>query len=195
MSAGPIAVLDTDVLVLLIGDEKSRQRTETAQARVKIMRERGFTLWVPAPAMAELSSRGATGTAIATALTPRLGGLRVAEFGVAAAQVCGQMVAAALGSAVASGSRYDSTRAAMKFDAMIAAIAHSMGARYLLTANARDIAKYLNAVKSPTQVHRADVPDPAFAYQQPLFADEDGPNLERPRGGGAVIALPPAGRK
>ncbi len=168
MSTGPIAVLDTDILILAIGDDTSHQRTETVRARLKIMRERGYTLWIPSPAIAELLGHGRTTQELSAALVSRLGGLRIADFDLPAAETCGRMIASALETAGRAGSRYESTRAAMKFDAQIAAVAHSLGARYLLTANARDIGRHLVAVNSPTQVHRADQPDTAFAWQPEL---------------------------
>jgi hypothetical protein len=104
------------------------------------MKERGYTFWIPTPVLAELSTAGASLAELAKAISPKLNGLRTVEFGVAAAESCGQMVAARLAASKTGGTRYESTRAAMKFDAMIAAIAHTLQAKYLLTANPRDFA-------------------------------------------------------
>jgi hypothetical protein len=148
------------------------------------MKERGYTFWIPTPVLAELSTAGASLAELAKAISPKLNGLRTVEFGVAAAESCGQMVAARLAASKTGGTRYESTRAAMKFDAMIAAIAHTLQAKYLLTANPRDFASLFKAVNSTTQDHRADVPDLNFAYQPALIpTDSDA-------GKAAVIKLP-----
>ena len=165
MSSAPIAVLDTDVIVLLVGDEKSKARTEIVRGRILAMKEKGYSFWVPVPVLAELSTAGASLAALTKALSLKLDGLRTVELGVAAVESLGQMVAARIAAAKSGGKPYEGTRAAMKFDAMIAAIAHTLQAKYLLTANTRDFTIFFKAVKSKTEIHRADVPNPAFAYQ------------------------------
>ena len=172
MSSAPIAVLDTDVLVLLVGDEKSKTRTEIVRGRIQAMKEKGYSFWVPVPVLAELATAGASLAAIAKALSPKLNGLRTVELGVAAVEPLGQMVAARIAAAKSGGKPYEGSRAAMKFDAMIAAIAHTLQAKFLLTANTRDFTVFFKAVNSSTEIHRADVPDLAFAYQQQLLPAE-----------------------
>jgi hypothetical protein len=46
----------------------------------------------------------------------------------------------------------------VKFDALIFAIAHQMGARWLLTGNRRDYEPYAKAISSPVEIVRATEP-------------------------------------
>lgn len=43
-------------------------------------------------------------------------------------------------------------RGAVKYDALIAAVAHDMGARWLVTDNRKDMQRCLDAVKSPVEL-------------------------------------------
>lgn len=49
-------------------------------------------------------------------------------------------------------------RGAVKFDALIAAIAHNIGAKYLVTSNVDDLSKCLRAINSTVQILMATAP-------------------------------------
>ena len=57
-------------------------------------------------------------------------------------------------------SRAGRERGAVKFDSLIAAIAHRIGARWLLTANGGDMRSALAVIKSPVEVVVADEQPP-----------------------------------
>lgn len=167
-----IVVLDTDVLLFLVGDEKSQERTDSVRARISEMKKRKFHFWIPAPVLAELGSRSGNPQPLVAALEKRLGVVRIATFGLPAASACSKMLQAAHKRAAEGGHRYASTRAAMKFDVLIAAVAHTINARMLATANPGDFMDHFEIVSSKTQVHRADVPDLNFASQMAMLDEK-----------------------
>jgi hypothetical protein len=65
--------------------------------------------------------------------------------------VAGQITAATL----KNRARREGERDGVKFDALIFAIAHQMGARWLLTGNRRDYLPYARAVSSRVEIVRA----------------------------------------
>jgi len=73
--------------------------------------------------------------------------MKTLPLDVAAADVAGQMSKAAL-EARSPGE----ARGAVRYDALIAAIAHSSGAKWLVTDNRKDMAKCLKAVDSTVEL-------------------------------------------
>lgn len=76
-----------------------------------------------------------------------------------AAPIAGQIAAATLKN------RAGRERGAVKYDALIFAIAHQMGARWLLTGNRRDYEPCAKAINSPVEIVAATEPPPG---QQPM---------------------------
>lgn len=160
-----LAVVDTSVILLVVApiDDKSPPelpgRQRNAIDRMTRLREDGYAFVVPAPVISELCRSG-PGDALADSVLRRFGGARVEAFDQQAALVTGEMLRPALAAKAPGEGRH-----AMKYDAMIAGLAHALEAKYLVTANARDFAKYLAVVRSPIEIVRADEAEPAG----PLF--------------------------
>jgi len=60
------------------------------------------------------------------------------------------------------------TRGAVKFDTLVAATAHSVGAKYILTHNERDFRSPLSVVSSPVEVIDATTGRPGQQLKLPL---------------------------
>lgn len=154
--ARPIAVLDTDVIRIALDNTSSdpqieQRRTFIAQATERL-EKLGATYVVPAPVVAELHSGGPADAILEIAQV--LGGLRVQPLDEEAARVAGQIAAATLKN------RVGRERGAVKYDALIFAIAHQMGARWLLTGNRRDYEPCARAIASPVEIVAATEPPP-----------------------------------
>jgi hypothetical protein len=106
--------------------------------------------FIPSPVISELS-RDDTGEKVARAALEHLGGIRVEGFGLRAARVAGEMLRTAL-----KGRPPEMSRVAMKYDAMIAAVAHAARARFMVKANPKDYEKYLGIINSPVRVLAPD---------------------------------------
>jgi hypothetical protein len=153
-----VAVVDTSVIVLLVGTppapvpKEFPLRQSCARHCLQSLNEDGVNLVLPAPVIAELCRDG-PGDALAASVMAHFGGLRIEPFGLPAALATGKMLGPALKARLPSDGK-----AAMKYDAMIAGVAHALGAKYLVTANARDFAAHIVAAGSSVQIVEADKP-------------------------------------
>jgi predicted nucleic acid-binding protein len=160
--ARPIAVLDTDVIRIALDNTGTDPSVEQRRTFIALAAERleklGATYVVPAPVVAELSSGGPADAVLEIAKL--LGGIRVQPLDEEAARIAGQIAAATLKN------RAGRERGAVKYDALIFAIAHQIGARWLLTGNRRDYEPCAKAIHSPVEIVAATEPPPG---QQPMM--------------------------
>jgi len=154
-------VVDTSTILLLISsaeeeryDQRTRNRILLAQDNMRELRKNGAVFLVPSPAIVELSRDG-PGEEIARRTMAALGGLRVESLDLRAATYAGEMCR----SLMAKKPSGDEKRA-IRFDALIAAIAHRVGAKYLATANAKDFRSHLSHIKSTVEVYPIDEQPP-----------------------------------
>jgi len=152
--AQPLAVVDTCVIVLLLTKsspneaESVRTRRELAEVAINDLRKDGARFVVPTPVIAELCSTGSSGAdVVRKRVTKHLRRVKTLPLDVASADVAGQMMKNALASRAPG-----EARGAVRYDALIAAIAHSNGARWLVTDNRKDMAKCLGAVNSTVEL-------------------------------------------
>jgi predicted nucleic acid-binding protein len=154
--SGPIAAIDSDVLIWLL-DNTNKPEAKKRKAYIELTIERltqQNTRWViPAPVVAELCRDGLGSEQLREVAKIALRRLRVEVLDKDAADVAGQIAIMAL-----RARRPGQERGAVKYDALIAAIAHKIGARWLLTANERDMRAHLQAIKSPVEVVIATQP-------------------------------------
>lgn len=153
-----IVAVDASVLVWMLEEqphediERLREWTNV-RATMRQLRDRGGVFVVPAPAIAELHS-GPHGSEIAALLGQRGARMRVEALDHQAAQIAGEMIAKCRPKAasLASGT---TPRNVIKYDALIAAVAHRIGASVLVTADDRGFKRYLEAVGSSVRVEIA----------------------------------------
>jgi predicted nucleic acid-binding protein len=154
--ARPFAALDTDVIRISLDNTNADPGVELRRSFIELELERlekQGALWVvPAPVVAELSSGGPADAILEIAKV--LGGVRVQPLDEEAARIAGRITAATLRNRAGGAGE----RGAVKFDALIFAIAHQMGARWLLTGNRRDYEPYARAISSPVEIVRATEP-------------------------------------
>lgn len=147
------AVLDTDVIRICLDNTTSDPSIELRRSFIALNFERlekeGAVWVVPTPVVAELSSGGPADALLEIAKA--LGGVRVQSLDEEAARVAGQIAAATLRNRTSRAGE----RGAVKYDALIFAIAHQMGARWLLTGNRRDYEPYARAISSTVEIIRA----------------------------------------
>src|ERR1700742_1388052 len=119
------AVIDTDVIILLASrppDVETRRRRECAEETLRSLKGARFV--IPAPVVAELSRDGPGSEVVRQKIVQHISRLKVEPLDLRAADFAGAMVRAALKSRPKN-----KPRGAVKYDALIAAIAHSIGAR------------------------------------------------------------------
>jgi predicted nucleic acid-binding protein len=154
--SSPIAAIDSDVLIWLL-DTSTTPTAARCRGYIELTIERmdkQNARWVvPAPVVAELCREGPGSGQLREITRIALRRLRVEVLDLGAADVAGQIMRMAL-RARAPGRE----RGAVKFDALIAAIAHKIGARWLLTANGRDMRAHLSAIDSTVEVVVATEP-------------------------------------
>ena len=147
------AVVDTSVIILLVAPRSDAETEEikTKRARAELVLEgllkQGAKLVVPTPVIAELCRHG-PGSAMHKKLVSQLKRrIRTETLSVEAADVAGAMRRVA----IAQRAQGDE-RGAILYDALIAGIAHEMGARWLVTTNPSDMQRCLKVVNSPVEV-------------------------------------------
>lgn len=151
--AQPIAVVDTSVLVLLLStpgpkeSEHVRIRRERAEITLTSLRKQGAAFVVPTPVVAELSRHGKGSEVLRKKLVRQLKRSKVQALDCDAADIAGQMSEKVL-IARAAGEE----RGAIKYDALIAAVAHDIGAKWLVTDNRKDMQRCLDAVESEVEL-------------------------------------------
>ena len=144
------AVLDTDVIRIGLDNSNADPAVELRRSYVELALERleklGAIWVVPAPVVAELNAGGPTDALLEIARV--LGGVRVQPLDEESARVAGQIAAATLKNRAGRAGE----RGAVKYDALIFAIAHQMGARWLLTGNRRDYEPLAKAISSQVEI-------------------------------------------
>lgn len=147
-----LVVVDTSVLILLTApsqpaDPEARTlRRERAAAAMQELRDDGCRFLLPAPAIVELAVYE-QGEAIADRILARLGGSQVEPLELLAARAAGLALRKVLRER-----QPGESKGQIKFDALIAGIAHRKEARFLATANPRDFEKHLRAIGSAVEV-------------------------------------------
>jgi len=135
-----LAVIDTSVIVLLLSTpgptetEKVRLRRERAEVALAALRSDGARFIVPTPVVAELYRNGKGSEVVRKKLVKHLKRTKLEALTYSAADVAGEMSKKAL-----EERGPDNERGAVKYDALIAAIAHDIGARWLVTDNRKDM--------------------------------------------------------
>lgn len=143
----PIAIVDTCVIILLLGDiDDPLEGHRVRKAKDAFLRlvNKGVHLVLPAPVVAEV------GPEIAATLIPELTDTHVEPFDLPAAAATWKMLSAR------PPNPEQRTKSVVKYDAMIAGIAESLNARYLITANGRDFRGLLGRINSRVQVVDTD---------------------------------------
>lgn len=157
------AALDTDVIRICLDTTNNDPSVALRRPYIELAFERierlGAIWVVPAPVVAELDSGGPAGALDAIAKV--MGGVRVQPLDEEAAHVAGQIAATTLKNRAG----HAGERGAVKYDALIFAITHQMGARWLLTGNRRDYDPCARAISSSVEIVRATDPPPG---QQPI---------------------------
>ena len=156
----PLGVVDTSVVILLTAPPAPKEPKaiknlrELTEAAVERVIKEGAKLVVPTPVIAELGREGPGSEVYRDFVMGIRGRTRTAPLTVSAADVAGTMRMAALRQR-----ENGQERGAVVYDALIAAIAHDIGAKWLITANPRDMKKCLLAVNSPVAlVDTTEVP-------------------------------------
>lgn len=151
-----LAVIDTSVIIFWLwqpapGDDPLKIKRKTLVVEcLRDLDASGVQFVVPTPVISELYG-GAPGEQHAATVMANFGGLRTESFGLDAAKATGKILAPAL-----KLRGQDQSKTVMKYDALIAGIAHALEAKYLVTANSRDFDKYLSSVSSNVEVIAAD---------------------------------------
>jgi len=152
-----IAVLDASVILLIIAPVKDsdpedrRLRRERTLESLREYRKDKVHFVVPAPTIVEIAAGPSKNIDAMNKLLARLGGSHVEPLEDLSARAAGASLRKTL-----HARSEDERRDGVKFDALIAGIAHAMGARYVLTANARDFQKHLRELKSKVEVVQVD---------------------------------------
>ena len=161
MAKNPLAVVDTSVVLLLITDEKTASerdadRIEFTRARMLALKNDGAEFVLPSPVITELHQTSKDqGLEIAAATFAALGKqVRIEPLDLRSAGMAGRLGQRAL-------ERRDfppppDGRRGVKYDCLIAGIAHHLEARYLVTADPRGFAKHLEDLGSSTELVLAD---------------------------------------
>jgi predicted nucleic acid-binding protein len=158
----PIAAIDTDVLITLLdttSKPEAKKRKGYVELTIETLEKQGARWVVPSPVIAELCRNQAGSAELREIVRIALRRLRVEVLDEDAADIAGQIARLRLQSR-----KPDDVRGAIKYDALIAAIAHKIGARWLLTANRRHMTAALASIASNVQVVVATEP-PATGQQ------------------------------
>lgn len=164
-----LASVDTDVIALLLSSDRSLtkedlQRRTFAEQHMTDLRKQGVRPIIAAPVLAELTAKR-PGIPVLEEIARVVGAVRVATLNADAAMVAGEILAKMLPQRAAG-----SDRVRVKFDCLIAAVSHHVGARYLVTGNIKDMAAALSAISSGTMAldaTSAPVGQLSFAMPQP----------------------------
>lgn len=149
---GRVAIVDTVALVLLVetpepGEPSDRpRRREANRLTFSKLQRLGTRFIIPTPVIAELCKEGSGLALIRDKVVSRLQSIRTEPLDAMAADIAGAMRRSTLSD------RQGRERGAVSYDALIAAIAHRIGAKWLLTANPDDMKRCLAAVSSPVEV-------------------------------------------
>ena len=152
----PLAVLDTSVVILLLGDSTlddaaMKQRRQRVDDALKFYADKDARFALPTPVVAELCRDGPGSVMhdkLARALARRV---RTLPLDMPSADAAGAGRRLALKSRAPG-----QERGAMLYDALIFGVAEAHGARWLLSANARDYAKIIAEAKSKLELVNTD---------------------------------------
>lgn len=153
-----LAAVDASVIILLTAPPRPDDPTERALRRERAstsmqeLRDDGFRFFVPAPAIVELSVHE-SGERLAERVLARLGGFEVAPLDLLAARAAALALREVLKARPLGESRH-----LIKFDALIAAVAHEKRAKIIATADPRHFERHLRALSSTVEV--VDVASP-----------------------------------
>lgn len=153
-----LAILDTDVAILMLDTRKkpdadTYNRRERAASAIDDVRGKGARCLITTATLVELSSWRGGPTEAALKLRQFVSGLRTCTLTIGAAETAGRILLDKLKPRPAGKSRHE-----IKFDALIAGIAHAVDARWLITGNAKDYKSLLDHINSPVQVIDIDAP-------------------------------------
>jgi predicted nucleic acid-binding protein len=165
----PIAVVDTDVILLLLDteDEKDvRVRKSYAELTIENLERQKARFVVPAPVIAELCGNGPGSDVVREVAEKVFKNLRIEVLDEDAAVIAGEMSRTRLKQ------RQGRERGAVKVDCQIAGIAHRIGAKWLVTGNGEDYRKCFAVLNSPVEV--------IDATQQPAFGQQVMVSLVKP---------------
>ncbi len=157
MATKPIAVVDASVLVHFAEPEPDRDEKEKHRKWLNVREcvnrlvSEGVGFVVPAPVMVELEVGGHDSHQLSLALAAKRDALLIEAFDYTAAPTAGLMLRKAHKAMVRENPGVG-RRGIVKFDALIAAMAHVLGAKYLVTADARDFERLLSEVESTVKV-------------------------------------------
>jgi len=144
-----IAVIDSNVIIDIIDTTNtpaSNDRRTRIRLTIEALQTERARFVVPAPVVAELC-RGVRGSEVVRDLTRAVfRGARVQPLDTAAADVAGRIASIT----VPGTSQLE--RGAVKFDTLVAGIAHHIDAKWLVTSNVRHIRSALNAIGSPVEI-------------------------------------------
>ncbi len=165
-----IAILYRDVAIMLfyskrLPDPTIYDRKERAILAIRDQSSKGAKCLITTPTIVELASwRGGPEQALAK-LRPFLSGLRVCGLTIGSAQRAGEILIDKLKPRPAGKSRHE-----IKFDALIAGIAHDVGAQWLITGNAKDYRPLLTQIGSFVQL--IDIDSAPTTRRQLSLADQ-----------------------
>lgn len=145
----PIACVDTSILITLLdntNDPAIEQQKTYIELTLEGLSKQGARWIIPAPVVAELCRGGRGSDQLRVIMRTALRALRIEVLDEDAADIAGQI------SRMRLQARQGRERGAVKYDALIAGIAHKIGARWLLTSNGDDMRAALNAITSMVQV-------------------------------------------
>lgn len=161
-----VAVLDTNVVVLLVSEPDPNpqiaQKQQAARFCIEELTKEGCVFVLPAPVIAELGRGSSTPRDAIRAVRKHIGKMRIFSLTKDSAEIANDMVRPLLSSRAPG-----DARGAVKFDTLIAAIAHEMKAKYLVTDNVRDYRKPLAVVNSTVEV--IDITAPRSQGQGNIF--------------------------
>lgn len=167
MTTRPLAVLDTNVVILLATEKQddSPEEIETDRRRACIKLtirdlQPKVRFAVPAAVVAELGDESNDAGDTLAEMAAEVGRFRILPLTREGGEIAARMAAVALATRAPN-----DRRGAVKFDTLIAATAHVHGALYLVTDNARDLAKPLTAVRSSVTVIVATEPRGQLSFE------------------------------
>lgn len=170
--AETIALIDTDVAILLLvtkpATEAERARVGRARQAITDVKARGARCFLATPTLVEMASWPAPSEMVRTQLKQLLAGLRAVALDVDGAEAAGQILRDKLKKRPPGKARDE-----IKFDALIAGVAHARSARWLVTGNAKDYQPMFAAIDSNVTVVDIDAP-PQPALRKQLTLDEQG---------------------
>jgi predicted nucleic acid-binding protein len=144
-----IAAIDTNVILDILDTTEtpaSVDRRTRIGLTLEALRKERARFVVPSPVVAELC-RGLRGSEVVRELAKAvLRGVRVEALDLAAAEVAGRIAD------VLVPGKKGLERGAVKYDALIAGLAHHIDARWLVTSNVRDLKTCLDAINSNVKV-------------------------------------------